>query len=201
MLFRIFVTAIVIVACFFLYQVYGYRYVLDDIRNNAPTSTIMGPEIAPINIVAYLDYGSSWSRRAHPVLLQILSQNPDVNMIIKPYAGVSEQSEFVTRLALAAIEDNMFLDVHGIVIDAPEGLSKDYIKKAMQLRGLNYDELVARAYSPNVDEMISGIKKEALLLSVNKTPHIFIENVSLEGGGYSFPEIEDIVKDVRVGRR
>jgi len=200
MLFRLFTAALVVALCFFLYKSYGYRYVLDDVRDTAPAATIMGPELAPINIVAYLDYGSSWSRRAHPVLLQILSENPDVNMIIKPYPGLSERSVLATRMALAAIQDNVFLDVHGILIDTPENYSNDYLKKAMQLRGLDYDALAARANSPIVDEMVKDIKKEALLLGVNTTPHVFIENAPVVGG-VSFLELEKIVSEVRTGRR
>ena len=190
MLSRIFVGLVFIAACYFLYQVYAYKYVLDNIRDTAPAN-VMGPEIAPINIVAYLDYGSSWSRRAHPILLQILAENPDVNMIIKPYAGVSQESQFATRMALAAIQDNMFLDVHGILIDSPEGVSKDYIKQAMQLRGINYDSLASRINSESVNEMVDDIKMEALL-HVKCTPHIYIENILVNSDNYTFNDMEKL---------
>ena len=200
MIFRILVGVVAIIAALLLYQVYGYRYVLNDIRETASPATMMGPSGAPINLVVYLDYGSSWSRRVNPVLLQLLSENQDVNMIIRPYAGISDNSEFASRLALAAIQDNNFLDVHAILMEAPNDLNKDYIKRAFQMRGLNYDVLANRTDDPAITDMVEEIKREALLLSIDKTPQIYIEHIALEGG-YSFPEMEKIVQDIRYGYR
>jgi protein-disulfide isomerase len=201
MIFRILVGCVVLVTIFFLYQMYGYRYVLDDIRQTASSATIMGSEAAPINILAYLDYGSSWSRRANPVLLQVLSENPDVNLIIRPYPGVSESSRFAARLALAAIEDNDFLDVHTILMEAPNDLPEEYLKQAIFRSGLNYDKLANRAYDDHISQIIKDTKTEALLLGVDKTPHIYIEHIPLESGGSSFADMEDIINDIRRGYR
>lgn len=201
MLFRIIVGAVALVACFFLYKTYGYRFVLEDIRDTAPVGTVMGAEAAPINILAYLDYGSSWSRRSRPVLLQILSQNPDVNLIIKPFPGVSESSELAARIVLAGLEDNDFLDIHSLLMEAPNTLTVDYIKTALQLRGMNYDVLVERAYGDSVNEMITGIKREALLLAIDTTPQIYIENVEVPAGNITVADMETLIQDIRMGRR
>lgn len=201
MIFRIFIGVIVLVTALFLYQMYGYRYVLDDIRQTSSSATIMGPEAAPINILAYLDYGSSWSRRANPVLLQILAENPDVNLIIRPYPGVSEESQFAARLAMAAIQDNEFLDVHSILMEPSNNLSKNSIQQAIMRRGLNFDRLAGRVNDEHISEMIKEIKTEALLLGVERTPHIYIENIALDGGAHSFSEMDEIINDLRRGYR
>lgn len=201
MLFRIFIGVIVLVACLFLYKMYGYRYVLEDIRETAPVETVLGDEAAPINILAYLDYGSSWSRRSRPVLLQVLSQNPDVNLIIKPFPGVSESSEFAARIALAGVEYNAFLDIHALLMEAPNNLTMDYIRQAIQMRGLNYDLLAQKAYGDTVTQMINGIKREALLVGIDTTPQIFIENVEVPAGKITVADMEKVIKDIRIGRR
>lgn len=199
MVFRIFVAAAILIACFFLYKVYGYRYVLDDIRATSSAGMIMGDENAPITILAYIDYGSSWSRRAHPILLQTLSRNPDVNIIIKPIPGLSENSELATRIALAALQDNRFLDIHNILMEAPR-LSEDYIRKTVATRGLDYDVLLARAYDEPVNDLISEIKREALFLGVQTTPHIYLNDISLSEGTYDVNNMDKLIKDIKLGR-
>lgn len=201
MIFRIIVGIAVIVACLFLYKIYGYRYVLEDIRSKASPGMVMGPEIAPYNIIAYIDYGSTWSRRAQPVLLQTLSRHPDVNILIKPIAGVTENSELAARIALAALPDNRFLDLHIALMEAPNAMTEDYIKQAVRSRGMDYGLLLDRAYDDAVTGIIDDIKREALLLNIQTTPHIYVENISLSGGGHTVDEMDKLIRDLRIGRR
>lgn len=200
MIFRILVGAVLIVTCLFLYQIYGYRYVLEHIRSTSSAGMVMGPEAAPINILAYIDYGSEWSRRSQPVMLQTLSRNPDVNLIIKPVAGVNENSELAARIALAALQDNEFISVHNVLMEAPR-MTESYIRQAVASQGLDYNELIDRAYGDVVTDMIDDIKREALLLNIDTTPKIYVENVSLEGSGYTVVEMDKILNDLRYGRR
>lgn len=201
MLFRILVGGALIVGLFFLYQMYGYRLVLDDIRQDATAETLMGSPRAPINILAYIDYDASWSRRAHPVLLQVLGQNPDVNILFKPLPGVSAGSELAARIALAARDKNRFLDVHSVFMESPGSMNEDYIEQVVEAIGLDYDELKSIAYTPRVTAGIEDAKRDALFLGINTTPIFYVEHVRLAGGGYKVADFEDIIRDLRSGRR
>lgn len=200
MIFRIFIGAIAIVACLFLYKIYGYRYVLEHIRSSSSAGMMMGAEDAQFNMLAYIDYGSEWSRRSQPILLQTLSRNPEVNLIVKPFAGVSDNSDLAARIALAALQDNKFLDIHNVLMQAPR-LTEEYIRQAVQSRGLDYNLLLDRAYSDVVTDIVNDIKREALLLNIQTTPHIYVESISLEGGGHRVEEMDKIIKDLKLGRR
>jgi protein-disulfide isomerase len=199
-IFRIFIGIVIIVTALFLYQIYGYRYVLEHVRSHASAGMTLGSEDAPYNILAYIDYGSDWSRRIQPVLLQTLSRNPEVNVVIKPLAGVSENSELAARIALSALQDNKFLDIHSVLMQAPR-LTEDYIQKTVASQGLDYRVLLDRAYDEVVTDMVNDIKREALLLNIQSTPHIYVEDISLEGGGHRVEEMDKIIRDLKYGRR
>lgn len=201
MLFRLLVVAVFAVLLFFLYQVYGYRLVLDHVRENSTPATVMGSPNAPLNIIAYIDYDASWSRRAHPVLLKLSGNNADTNILYKPLPGVSEGSDLAARIALAAGTKNRFLDVHNIFMEANQPMSENYIRPAVSALGLNYDELKTIAYGEKVDAQISNVKRDALLLGINATPVFYVEHVRLQGGGYKVDDFEDILYDLRRGRR
>lgn len=200
MIFRIFIAVVCVIACFFLYKIYGYRYVLEHIRSEASVGMMMGPERSLINIIVYVDYDSNWSRRAQPVLLQTLSRHSDVNMIIKPVAGVSHISELAARIALAGLQENKFVSLHNIFMEAPR-LNESYIRQAVASRGMDYNILLNRAYEEPVSDMIADIKKETLLLGIKTTPYLYVENIALEGGGYGVKEMDKLIKDLKLGHR
>lgn len=199
MLFRILVGAVFIVLLFFLYKVYGYRLVLDDVRDNATPATVMGNPSAPLNIIAYVDYDANWSRRAHPVLMKLLATNADTSILYKPLPSVSEGSELAARIALAAAEENRFLDVHNVFMEANQPMTESYIRSAIVTMGMNYENLKAIAYSPKVDAQINSAKRDALWLGINATPVFYVEHIRLEGGGYNVSDFETLLLGLRRG--
>jgi|GEM_PF-2627509 len=200
MLFRILVGALCLALLFFLYKVYGYRLVLDHVRDNATPAMVMGSPSAPLNIIAYIDYDANWSRRAHPVLLKLLATNADTNILYKPLPNVSEESELAARIALAAAEKDRFLDVHNIFMEANQPMSEPYIRTSVTTIGLNYDDLKVIAYSPEIDDQINSVKRDALWLGIDTTPLFYVEHVRLEGGGgHSVEDFEDVLNRLRRG--
>lgn len=202
MFFRVLVALVILFVGYGVFQIYGYRYVLSDIRGKADVDMVMGSLDATTNIVAYVDYGSPSTRQLHATFVNLLSAYPDVNILLRPVEGSSEISKLAVRLAYAAEQDGKFLEYHNMMMAITMGteLTENLLKIIVRSLDLDYDQLKAVALSEEVDEKISQLNMELLLMNVETLPRYYIEHVKIDGGGESLTDIIAIIKDIKVGR-
>lgn len=200
-MFRLICLVVVIGLGYLAYDAYGYRYYLNDIQSKADQSMMMGSNNPDIQIVAYIDYDSSASRRLYPVLLNLMASDPNVRLIIRPVEGKSNISRLATRVALAASKQGRFLDVNNTFLTAGVDIDERYVEGIIRSLGLNYARLKSDALSPEVEKQATDLQSEALLLNVHSMPFFFIEHVKMPGASYSVNEIKNIIGDLRTGRR
>lgn len=183
------------------YDAYGYRYFLTDIKSNVDQGMTMGAVDPDINIVVYVDYDSAGSRRLYPVLLNLLSSDPNVNIIIRPIDTNTNISKLATRVAIAAKRQGRFMDVNNTLLTAGVNIDERYIEGIIRSLGLNYGRLKADALSAEVEQQVQDIQSEASLLNIQTLPFFFIEHVKMPGASHNINDIKGIIKDLRSGRR
>ena len=190
----------ILAVAYILYVNYGYRYVLNDVRDNADRQMIMGNSAATTNIVAYIDYASPSSRQLHPVLLNLMASDQDISAIIRPVSSDSTISELATRLALAAKRENRFLDVHNILMGSTANFNQTYIERAIRSLDMDYNALLKIALTQEVEDEMRAYNREAAFLKIDMFPYFYIEHIKMPGATYTVEEIRKIVKDLRTGR-
>jgi protein-disulfide isomerase len=190
-----------VVIGYIAYTGYGYRYMLAYVQNNADTSMIMGDLNAENTITVYTDYDTATSRRLYPVLLRLSAIDPDVNILFRPVATNSNTSQMATRIALAAKENGRFLDVNNAFLNGNADLDQNYMKGLIRSLGLNYEELVTLGKSEIVNQDVEAIKREQSLLQIDTLPTFFVDHVRLEGPIHNVRELQELVRDIRKGRR
>jgi len=200
-MFRIITLVAIVGALYLMYNAYGYRYYLDNIKQEAPQAMRMGASDENITIIAYFDYDSAASRRIYPVLLRLLSIDSKVSVILRPVETGSKNSALALRIALAAKKQGRFMDVNNVFLSNNVDLNEDYIESAIRSLGLNYDRVKSDALSPDIEVEIGKLNTEAKFLGITSYPHIFIEHIKMPGAGYTINEITGIIEDLRKGRR
>jgi protein-disulfide isomerase len=200
MLMRVIIGLIIICVGYFLFESYGYRYFIEDIRDKSNAEMVMGNIDAPNNILAYVDYDSDASRQTHSVFLKLLSNNPNVNILIRPLGRKNDASRLAATLALASRQQGRFMDFHNVVMNSNQILNKAFLQNVILSLGMDYDQIKAAANSAEINNELDAIHREAILLNIKTTPHYFIEHVEINSIGYSVDNINAILEDIRKGR-
>ena len=179
------------------YDTYGYRLILNQIHQNADPKMTMGKRNASINIVAYIDYDSAETRQLFPSLLKILSNNPNTKLILRPIPTDTQTSKLAARIALASKQHNKFLDVSSLFLSSNANFDERYIELAVNSVGLNYNSIKATALSADIEKQLFDYQTEAKILSVTKTPYLFVGPVRMTQGSYSTAEIQKIIDSIK----
>jgi len=201
-MFRIFVIIAFLAGAYFLYDVYGYRYYLNQVRADAPTEMSFGDTIsADIDIIAYLDYGSPASRRLYPTLLNLAAAEDNVKVSLRPVASDSNFSNLAARAAIATKNQGRFMDFNNVLLSNMSDIDETYMRAAVQSLGINYNQLKFDMMSPEVEQELLDYQREVTVLSIPSLPYFYINHVKMPGAAYTVKELETIIEDLRRGRR
>jgi len=198
---RLIVIVLVLCAGWFVYNEYGYRYYLSNVRNNIDQNMVMGPANAEMKIVAYVDYDSSASRRLYPVLLNLLSSTSNVSVAIRPIATNNQLSNLMTRVALLAKKKNQFIDVNNAFLTSNINVDENYIKAALRMIGWNFNAIQNELNDPSISSELEQLQREAKMLNIQSLPVFYIDHVRMQGSAYTVSEIRTIMADLKSGRR
>lgn len=193
MIFRVLAFLVVVSVGYMLFNSYGYRYVLEDVREKAKPEMVMGGINSPTNILAYIDYDSSASRQLHATFLNLLSVNSGVSILLRPVAGNTSISQLTSRLVLAAAEQGRFMDVHNVLMAMTFPLNESYIEQAIKSLGMDYDRLKADSMSSQIESQITKISGELLLLNIDSIPFYYIEHIKMDRSKGGLSNIQAII--------
>jgi protein-disulfide isomerase len=201
-MFRIILITACIALAFFLYDAYGYRYYLSDIRAESDNAMSFGDTIdADISIVAYMDYGAPSSRRLYPLLLNLAAADDDVKVTIRPVSAGTAFSDLVTRVAIAAKNQGRFMDFNNVILSRSSDIDEDFIEGAVMSLNMDYDQVKFDMISTPVEQEVQQYQREMALLNIPSLPYFYIEHVKMEGAAYTVKELRQIISDLRTGRR
>ena len=201
-MFRIIVITACIALAYFLYDVYGYRYYLSDIRSETEDSMSFGDTIdADIEIIAYMDYGSPSSRRLYPLLLNLVAADKNIKVTLRPVATNTAISDLATRIAIAAKNQGRFMDFNNVILSTSTDVDESYIEGAVRSLNMDYNQLKFDMLSTEVEQELQKYQRETALLNVPYLPYFYIDHVKMGGAAYTVRELQQILEDLRTGRR
>lgn len=201
-MFRILLILATIGFAYFLYDAYGYRYYLSEVKSDVNASMVFGDTIdADIDIVAYYDYASPASKRLYPLLLNLVAEEQNVRVIMRPVATENTISNLATRVSLSAQKQNKFMDFNNIILSTAGTVDENYIEGAVRSLGLDYNQIKFDMASSDIENAIQQYQREVALLNVQTLPYFYINHVKMPGTSYTVSDLKAIIKDLRVGRR
>jgi protein-disulfide isomerase len=156
---------------------------------------------ADTHIVAYLDYGSPSSRRLYPLLLNLAAADSNVKVTLRPVATDTPLSDLATRVAIAAKNQDRFMDFNNVLLSTAIDVDRSYIEGAVRSLNMDYSQLQFDMSSDSVEQEIQQYQREMALLNIPYLPYFFIEHVKMDGAAYTVQELRQIIEDLRTGRR
>ncbi len=146
-------------------------------------SPFRGPENAKVTIIEFSDYQCPFSKKVKPTIEKILKKYPnDVRHVFKQHPlAFHKDAPLASEASLAAGEQGMFWEMHGIIFENQRKLKEDDLLE--YAKGLGLDEKQFKAslgdhrYKPQVDREV----QQAVKLGATGTPAFFVNGRYLSG--------------------
>ncbi len=167
---------------------------------------VRGPANAPVSIVEFCAFESSFCQKAEPALATLLQRYPrEVRVVWKSFpVALDGEGRVAANFAFAAREaggDAAFWSVHGALLEARAVLDAPALGKAVQKLGLDAGRLLSSAQSGAHNASIDADIALGKRLGVTGVPTYFINGVRKDGL-LTLPELEQAVKEeLKLGKR
>jgi protein-disulfide isomerase len=157
-----------------------------------------GPADAPVSIVEFCAFESSYCQKAEPALAALVSRYPrEVRVVWKSFPiALDGEGRAAANFALAAREaggDAAFFGVHGALFEARAVLDEPRLVQAVQKLGLDHERLLSSARSGAQDASIDADVALGKRLGVSGVPTYFINGLRKDGL-LTLPELEQAVR-------
>jgi len=167
-----------------------------DIENGQNFPTI-GNKDGDITIVAFYDYACSYCKKGNVSLNELLQNDPQVKILFRPLPILGDASEYLAKTALAVYKINpeKFKAIHDELMKM-RNVSKESVEELLSKNDLKVEEVEEIADSPEVKNLITQNMQIARNLKIQGVP-AYVINAKLIPGSIDFPQLLNIVKEIR----
>lgn len=145
-------------------------------------------------IIEFFDYNCGYCKRSFPELMDLISNDSDIKVILKELPVLGESSILASKYAIAAQKQKKYFEMHQELINFSGQISTNDIKNISKTIGINFEQLKT---DMNHDETILIIRENyrlADLIGVRGTP-AFIINKKLIPGAIGKNEMVKLLKN------
>lgn len=149
---------------------------------NSSTTPVIGNPKGKVTLVEFFDYQCPYCKRVESILMDLISKNPDLRVVLKEWPLFGETSDFTARAALAAMQQNKYLPFHTALMQA-----KGHFENSEQVltiaKATNLD-ITKLQNDMNSKSVISELKTNLMLatnLGINGTPAFIIAKTPATG--------------------
>lgn len=196
MLIRIIMGAILVILLAFTYKNFSHDATVSTLSESHP-DFIIGQVSAPHTVIMFFDYNSKWSRRSHPVLMQLIAKRPDVRIVLKDYPGITDFSETITRVAHASRAKNKYQQLHYALMNIDQEIDETILKDIVESLDMDYAELKDIGMSPDIDRVLEENRQAAYFLGINAAPSFVVDGYLLPGGGYTVEDFQSAITEAQ----
>ena len=151
----------------------------EELYNRADDGIIGNPD-GKIVLVEFFDYSCGFCGKLHPVLKQIVADNPDVKVVAKPMAFLSPASKYAAEASLAAVEQGKFAEVYNAIFEVEGRLDETKINAAAEKAGVDMEKLKADMKSDKVKNTLKSVSDLANKIQVTGVPTLVLNNKILQ---------------------
>lgn len=134
---------------------------------------------ANVAVIELFDYHCGFCKRAAPMVKSLINDEKDITVVFREYPIFGAKSEYAAEMALAAREQDKFLDMHFDMMKASGDLTKDRIRKIAQKNGVDFAKLEKTRNEPIVEASIVETLDIVREMGVDGTPAFVV--ASLDG--------------------
>lgn len=139
-----------------------------------PTSPVLGNPAGDVTVVEFFDYRCPYCKRTGPVIDQLVKDDGRIRRVMKEFPILGPESQFASRVALAAAAQQKYEPVHRLLLGTKGALDKDTVMKLAKDAGVDMDRLKQDLKSPAIDEALKRNRELAGALEITGTPAFVI---------------------------
>lgn len=154
-----------------------------DELHNDPHSWVGGNPEGDVTLVEFFDYRCGYCKKAHPEVMALIEQDPNIRYIAKEFPILGPDSMAASRMALAALETDR--SKYGALYDTLMSFEGQLTEAAAYsiAEDVGYDpeDLRQRAASDEIEARIRENYRLARALGINGTPGFVLGDRILRG--------------------
>lgn len=147
-------------------------------RSNSPT---LGPPDSKVSIVLFFDYNCSHCRNSYLPLKQLLTSNPDVQIIFKDIANYGKDSASISKLVIASRKQFKYLALHEALMQRQGTITEAIAIEVARKIGIDVEIAKRDASLPETARSLASTRDLASRLNVEGTPLFIIGHNGIAG--------------------
>ena len=155
-----------------------------------------GNSDASFIIYEYSDYNCGYCKRLFKTLQTLVAEDNDILIVIKEFPILSKSSVLAAKAALAAEEQNKFLDYHLALMTSVGSITNESIRLIANKLDLDMEQFNASISSDRLDRILRRNINAGRAIGIEGTPALLIGNRIIPGA-VSLEEIKAIIHSER----
>lgn len=148
-----------------------------------PATPVGGNPDGDVTIVEFFDYACPYCRNAHPVLAQLVEDDPNIRIVYKEFPVLGEASVSAARVGIAVhlLAPDRYLAYHAAMFQTRGRLSLQTAIQTATEVGVDRTRLLEVVESDEVGQLINKNVQLAQAIGVNGTPGFLIGDAVVPG--------------------
>jgi len=153
----------------------------------------IGPQNAKNTIIEFMDYFCGYCKKIHPELIELVEKRKDTRVIFIQYPILSEGSNFIASMIVAANFQNKGIELHNEIFSMEGSINKEKLMQAVKKVGINETKLSIDMSKDEVKNIVSLSSFLAKGAGARGTPTLFV-NEEFVGGYITTEQINSLLK-------
>jgi protein-disulfide isomerase len=136
----------------------------------SPDSFVAGNPDGDVSVVEFFDYNCAYCRRALPEVVKLVNVDGKVRLVLKELPIFGDDSEAAAKVALAAIRQGKYFEMHQKLFSEPGKADKEKALRVAKELGLDVEKLEKDMDDPSVKQALEESKDLAQKLGLQGTP-------------------------------
>ena len=132
-------------------------------------------------IIEFFDYNCGYCKRSFPEIMELISENKDIKIILKELPVLGESSILASKASIASQKQDKYFEFHQELINFSGIISLIDIKKISKELGINFEQLQRDMNSEETILLINESYRLADLIGVRGTPAFIINSNLIPG--------------------
>ncbi|MEL7027704.1 MAG: DsbA family protein [Pseudomonadota bacterium] len=138
-------------------------------------------EDASVTIVEFFDYHCGYCKKATGAVMKLLQDDPTVRVVFKEYPILVDESHVAAKAAMAARDQDKYLDFHLELMRAAGKLTDERIDSIAEKVGIDVAKMRAAMGSPEIEADLLETRELAQSVGITGTPTFLVNDEVIPG--------------------
>ncbi|MSO76762.1 MAG: DsbA family protein [Alphaproteobacteria bacterium] len=146
-----------------------------------PRDPVVGNLAGDVTLIEYFDYRCPFCKRATPTLMQLVTDDPRLRVVLKEYPILGKDSVTAAKVALAAHRQGRYAAFHNALMDEPGQIDEARSFAVAARLGLDIERLKRDMVSPEIERHLRDTYEAARELGITGTPAFVVAGKIIPG--------------------